>query len=137
MKDFDEILTQLRTDLAADIPVLLSNESLTDFAEYEIGPSRDPSLIGLYIYFDIGNFDAEMNSLSLIIQLQLHEIAQLTAAKYAKVVYKYLISYNPANLGFVYLESLEFDNWPIEQNSSGFVYLIPTWQEELDSCDEE
>lgn len=137
MKDFDEILTQLKTDLTANLPALLDAESLSDFDEYDYGPAEDANKLGLYIYMAPGNSDYYQNNFTVIIELQLYNIDELAKAKYGKVVYKYMSSYNPANIGMVGLENVSWESWPIEENSSSFFYVIPTWKEELDSCDSE
>ena len=136
MKDFDEILTQLQSDLESDIPALLEAESLIDFSEYEFGPASHSDKIGLYIYMDTGNSDYNQKTFSLIVQLQLFNIDELVKAKYGKIVYKYLESYSPVNIGMVALDSISWESWPIEQDSSSFFYVMATWREELDSCDD-
>jgi hypothetical protein len=134
--DFDEILTQLKNDLENSLPVLLTAKSLIDFDEYEIGAGKNPDKVGLYVYLDDGNEDISRKNLSVIFQLQLTGHETLSASKYLSVVWNYLRKYNPFNIGYLILDNINFDFWPIEENSSTIVYVTCTWDEELDSCDE-
>jgi hypothetical protein len=135
MRDFDEILNQLKSDLEADIPALLAAESLDDFAEYKIGGSKNPDETGLFIYLENGRLSVNLDRLTIIVQLQLHKVEEIDSAKYASAVSNYLLDYDSGRIGFTSLDEIEVDSWPIEKNQTTFVYIVYTWFDEKDSCD--
>jgi hypothetical protein len=135
MRDFDEILNQLKSDLEADIPALLAAESLDDFAEYKIGGSKNPDETGLFVYLENGRLSVDLDRLTVIVQLQLHKVEEIDSAKYASAVSNYLLDYDSGRIGFASLDEIEVDSWPIEKNQTAFVYIVCTWFDEKDSCD--
>lgn len=135
MKDFDEILNQLKSDLEANIPALLTAESLDDFAEYKVGESKNPEEIGLFVYMESGRLAVDRDRFTAIVQLQLYKTEEIDSAKYASVVANYLADYDSYRIGFTVLDEIEVDNWPIDKNQTTFVYITCTWYEEKDDCD--
>ena len=137
MKTFDEILLQLKNDIGKDLPALLAAQSLQNFDLYEIGSSKDPKQKALLIYYSSAVLDKLINSVTVILHMQLFQCEELITAKYMQVLTDYMRKYNPFIIGMTILDSMEVEVFPIEKNSTTFVLVVCTFQEFLDSCDKE
>ena len=135
MKTFDEILLQLKNDIGKDLPALLTAQSLQNFDLYEIGSSKDPKQKALLIYYGNAVLDRLINSVTVILHMQLFQCEELITAKYMQVLTDYMRKYNPFEIGMTILDSMEVEVFPIEKNSTTFVLVVCTFQEFLDSCD--
>ena len=135
MKTFDEILLQLKNDIGKDLPALLAAQSLQNFDLYEIGSSKDPKQKALLIYYGNAVLDRLINSVTVILHMQLFQCEELITAKYMQVLIDYIRKYNPFKIGMTILDSMEVEVFPIEKNSTTFVLVVCTFQEFLDSCD--
>ena len=135
MKTFDEILLQLKNDIGKDLPALLTAQSLQNFDLYEIGSSKDPKQKALLIYYGNAVLDRLINSVTVILHMQLFQCEELITAKYMQVLTDYMRKYNPFIIGMTILDSMEVEVFPIEKNSTTFVLVVCTFQEFLDSCD--
>lgn len=135
MKTFDEILLQLKNDIGKDLPALLAAQSLQNFDLYEIGSSKDPKQKALLIYYGNAVLDRLINSVTVILHMQLFKCEELITAKYMQVLTDYMRKYNPFIIGMTILDSMEVEVFPIEKNSTTFVLVVCTFQEFLDSCD--
>ena len=135
MKSIYEILTQLQTDLSADLPDLLTAESLADFNNYVIGESREARETALCVYKDSLRMDDTQNLLSLIFQAQLYKVDFESAAKYEDIIKDYLNDYNPEEIGMNILEGLDIDTWPMDNGSGVLIFFTVQYREELDGCD--
>jgi Na+/melibiose symporter-like transporter len=135
MKTFDEILLQLKNDIGKDLPALLAAQSLQNFDLYEIGSSKDPKQKALLIYYSSAVLDKLINSVTIILHMQLFQCEELITAKYMQVLTDYMRKYNPFIIGMTILDSMEVEVFPIEKNSTTFVLVVCTFQEFLDSCD--
>ena len=135
MKTFDEILLQLKNDIGKDLPALLAAQSLQNFDLYEIGSSKDPKQKALLIYYSSAVLDKLINSVTVILHMQLFQCEELITAKYMQVLTDYMRKYNPFEIGMTILDSMEVEVFPIEKNSTTFVLVVCTFQEFLDSCD--
>jgi Na+/melibiose symporter-like transporter len=135
MKTFDEILLQLKNDIGKDLPALLAAQSLQNFDLYEIGSSKDPKQKALLIYYSSAVLDKLINSVTVILHMQLFQCEELITAKYMQVLTDYMRKYNPFIIGMTILDSMEVEVFPIEKNSTTFVLVVCTFQEFLDSCD--
>lgn len=135
MKTFDEILLQLKNDIGKDLPALLTAQSLQNFDLYEIGSSKDPKQKALLIYYGNAVLDKLINSVTIILHMQLFQCEELITAKYMQVLTDYMRKYNPFIIGMTILDSMEVEVFPIEKNSTTFVLVVCTFQEFLDSCD--
>ena len=135
MKTFDEILLQLKNDIGKDLPALLAAQSLQNFDLYEIGSSKDPKQKALLIYYSSAVLDKLINSVTIILHMQLFQCEELITAKYMQVLTDYMRKYNPFEIGMTILDSMEVEVFPIEKNSTTFVLVVCTFQEFLDSCD--
>lgn len=135
MKTFDEILLQLKNDIGKDLPALLAAQSLQNFDLYEIGSSKDPKQKALLIYYGNAVLDRLINSVTVILHMQLFQCEELITAKYMQVLTDYMRKYNPFEIGMTILDSMEVEVFPIEKNSTTFVLVVCTFQEFLDSCD--
>lgn len=135
MKTFDEILLQLQNDISKDLPALLTAQSLQNFDLYEIGSSKDPKQKALLIYYGNAVLDRLINSVTVILHMQLFQCEELITAKYMQVLTDYMRKYNPFIIGMTILDSMEVEVFPIEKNSTTFVLVVCTFQEFLDSCD--
>ena len=135
MKTFDEILLQLKNDIGKDLPALLAAQSLQNFDLYEIGSSKDPKQKALLIYYSSAVLDRLINSVTVILHMQLFQCEELITAKYMQVLTDYMRKYNPFIIGMTILDSMEVEVFPIEKNSTTFVLVVCTFQEFLDSCD--
>lgn len=134
MKTLNSILTQLKTDIAADLPALLGIAGVSDFARYEVGNSKDPQEIGFFIYQNITNLMLDQNAVSIIFQMQLYQVEYLEAAIYQDVLTTYLKAYSPANIGCDLLRKMEADIWPIEHVAGSYCFVVANWTDELDDC---
>ena len=137
MKTFDEILLQLKNDIGKDLPALLAAHSLQNFDLYEIGSSKDPKQKALLIYYGNAVLDRLINSVTIILHLQLFQCEEFVTAKYMHVVIDYMKRYKPERIGMNILDTIEVEIYPIEKNSATFVLVICTFNEFLDSCDKE
>ena len=137
MKKLSDILEQFETDLSADIPDLLYNEDLEDFETYCIGPSRNAEEKALFVYKDDLSKDATENRLSLIFSAQLFGVQILEATEYEEILVDYLINYDTSEIGMDYIDSLNSDTWPMDENRSTFISIQVVFVQKLDSCDEE
>lgn len=135
MKTLYQILDQFRTDLAADIPALISAASLTDFDNFIIGQSRDEKQKVICIYKDELRQDDTNISLSLIFQVQLPAIDFETATKYEDVLLSYLNEYSPSEIGLDIFDGIASDTWPMERTQGVFIYIMLSFSGQLDSCD--
>lgn len=135
MKTFDEILLQLKNDIGKDLPALLAAQSLQNFDLYEIGSSKDPKQKALLIYYSSAVLDKLINSVTIILHMQLFQCEELITAKYMQVLTDYMRKYNPFEIGMTILDSMEVEVFPIEKSSTTFVLVVCTFQEFLDSCD--
>jgi len=135
MKTFDEILLQLKNDIGKDLPALLAAQSLQNFDLYEIGSSKDPKQKALLIYYSSAVLDKLINSVTVILHMQLFQCEELITAKYMQVLTDYMRKYNPFEIGMTILDSMEVEVFPIEKSSTTFVLVVCTFQEFLDSCD--
>lgn len=135
MKKIHDILTQFQTDLAADIPALLTAAGLVQLDNYVIGESRNAREKALCIYKDSLQMDDTQNSISIIFQAQLYGIDFETAAKYEDVFLNYFINYKPSEIGMNILMGLNSDTWPMENSSGALIFFTIQFTEELDSCD--
>lgn len=135
MKTFDEILLQLKNDIGKDLPALLAAQSLQNFDLYEIGSSKDPKQKALLIYYGNAVLDRLINSVTVILHMQLFQCEELITAKYMQVLTDYMRKYNPFEIGMTILDSMEVEVFPIEKSSTTFVLVVCTFQEFLDSCD--
>jgi len=143
MKTFDEILLQLKNDIGKDLPALLAAQSLQNFDLYEIGSSKDPKQKALLIYYSSAVLDKHawlgthnlINSVTIILHMQLFQCEELITAKYMQVLTDYMRKYNPFIIGMTILDSMEVEVFPMEKNSTTFVLVVCTFQEFLDSCD--
>lgn len=135
MKTFDEILLQLKNDIGKYLPALLAAHSLQNFDLYEIGSSKDPKQKALLIYYGNAVLDRLINSVTVILHMQLFQCEELITAKYMQVLTDYMRKYNPFEIGMTILDSMEVEVFPIEKNSTTFVLVVCTFQEFLDSCD--
>jgi hypothetical protein len=135
MKPIADILTILQADLSAALPALITAAGLTDFEVYKIGGSRNAKQIGLFIYHDDLNITYDQETVTIIVQLQLYNIDGLPSAQYTDIVSEYLRDYEPGRIECDLLQGMSIDTWPLDQNSTTFVYLTCTWTSELDSCD--
>lgn len=144
MKTFDEILLQLKNDIGKDLPALLAAQSLQNFDLYEIGSSKDPKQKALLIYYGNAVLDRAgtyyqgnplINSVTVILHMQLFQCEELITAKYMQVLTDYMRKYNPFEIGMTILDSMEVEVFPIEKSSTTFVLVVCTFQEFLDSCD--
>jgi len=135
MKTFDEILLQLKNDIGKDLPALLAAQSLQNFDLYEIGSSKDPKQKALLIYYSSAVLDKLINSVTIILHMQLFQCEELITAKYMQVLTDYMRKYNPFIIGMTILDSMEVEVFPMEKNSTTFVLVVCTFQEFLDSCD--
>jgi len=135
MKDLKAVLLQLKADISADLPALLTAAGLAQFVRYEVDGSRNPEEISFFIYQQSSRYTLEGSIVSVIFQMQLYQVEYLEAAGYQDVLINYLSTYNPANLGCILLWELQADTWPIENNTGNFVFIDATWTEERDGCD--
>jgi len=135
MKSLYDILTQLQLDTSTDLPALLATAGLDDFEIYHIGQSKDAQQLGFFIYQNDIKIGYDTNSISIIFQLQLYQVDDLTASKYSDVIIDYFKKYDPNNLKMDYRNSLEYDYYPMETNSANFAFIVAEWQEEIDSCE--
>lgn len=136
MKSIYAILTQFQTDLAADLPALLTTAGLSTLDNYVIGESRNAREKALCIYKDSLRMDDTTNYLSLIFQAQLYQVDFETGAKYEDVIMSYLRAYNPAEIGMNIIDGLESDTWPMENSSGVLIFFTLQFSEPLDGCDE-
>ena len=137
MKKLSDILEQLETDLSTEMPDLLYAEDLSDFDTYCIGPSRNTEEKALFIYKDDLSKDAYENRLSLIFSAQLFGVQILEATEYEEILVDYLINYEASEIGMDYIDSLNSDTWPMDENRSTFISIQVVFVQKLDSCDEE
>jgi hypothetical protein len=135
LKPLHDILTILKSSAETDLPSLLISAALENFAVYHVGPSRNAKEIGLFIYQDNSNMAYDRETISVMVQLQLYNISGLDAAKYTDIVSEYFRDYEPANIECDMLQMLDVDSWPLDENSTSYVYITCTWTSELDSCD--
>ena len=137
MKSIYNILTQFQTDLAADLPALITTAGLTALDNYVIGESRNAREKALCIYKDSLRMDDTTNYLSLIFQAQLYQVDFETGAKYEDVIMSYLRAYKPSEIGMTIQDGLESDTWPMENSSGVLIFFNLQFSEPLDSCDGE
>jgi hypothetical protein len=130
-----EILTQIQTDAAADLPDLFYASALDDMDVYEIGQSRDDSHKGFFIYQDKVSHDDTMNRVDLIYQLQLPGVSALDAAKYADEVYAWIRDYDFQRIGMTILDNIVVETWPNAKDRTTFIFFDVSVLENLDSCD--
>ena len=135
MKSIYAILTQFQTDLAADLPAVLTTAGLTLLDNYVIGESRNAREKALCIYKDSLRMDDTTNYLSLIFQAQLYQVDFETGAKYEDVIKDYFRAYKPSEIGMVLIDGLESDTWPMENSSGVLIFFTLQFSEPLDSCD--
>ena len=135
MKSIYAILTQFQTDLAADLPALLTTAGLVHFDNYVIGNSRNPKEKALCIYKDSFREDDIRRDLSLIFQAQLAGVDFEDAAKYEDVLLNYFFNYQPSEIKMNILEGVESDTWPIDNNQGVFIFFTVQFSEMLDGCD--
>ena len=135
MKTISEILEKFQVDMEAALPALLIAAGVTDFDEYVIGPSRDPENKTMCVYVDAFSKDAERNTLSMIFQAQLYQVDFTSSSKYAQVISDYLLSYHPDEIEMNILDGVSVEIWPIEADSTTYIYFDVAYTEHLDSCD--
>lgn len=136
MKPISTILSTLKTDIETALPALLATAGLANFAQYEIGQSRNPREKGLFIYKDTYRVTVSDESLIIIIQAQLQGINEETSADYEDEIIDYFKTYNPARIGATSLDSIESDTWPIQNSQGAFIFFYLTFTQEKDSCDD-
>lgn len=135
MKSIYDILTQIKTDLATDIPGLLHDVSLADFDKYLIGGSRDADKKILLVYKNERRYDPGQNYLTMLIQAQIPGVTAETGAQYEDVIFTYLKEYDPADIGMVTLDGINADTWPMENSQGVLVLFTVSFSEDLDTCD--
>lgn len=135
MKTLPAILTQLHTDISADLPALIIADGLTALDRYLIGPPRNETENTLSIYIDSNKHDDTNNDLSIMFQMQLNGINYEDAVKYAEVFKDYMSAYDPERLGMIIMQSLSCDIWPLEKGKQIHIYFDMSFTEALDSCD--
>lgn len=130
------ILAALKTAAETDLPDLLYDADLDNFAVYHIGASKDAEQKGFFIYQNPYNFSYERENFEAIIHLQLFKCEEQTAAAYTDVVKDWLASLAPQTVGCDLLTNMEIDPWYDIKDRSSFVYLYPTWTRDRDTCDD-
>lgn len=136
MINIPDILDKFKTDLSNDIPALLSAESLDNFDKYVVGDSRNESERAICIYKQSASFGVTENILKLFFQLQLFSTDYETAEEYGQIVFDYLIDYDPADVGMNFINQIDSDSWPDEDNSTTFIFISLEYKESLDGCDQ-
>ena len=78
-----------------------------------------------------------MESVSFIVQAQLYRIGDTEkASEYFDIIYDAILGISPKVVGFVYLDSVEGDQFPIQKETSTVIlsYAV-SYSKELDDCD--
>ena len=114
---------------------MLTAESLDNFDHYVIGQSRDEREKTLCIYKSDTTHDANQNTLNMMFQLQLNKVDYEDAENYGQVVFDYLKLYDPSEIEMDYIIEMSSDSWPMNNNSTTFIYIEVKYIEVLDSCD--
>lgn len=131
------LLKTLKTKLQTDLPGEIYNydENLNDFEVYHIGASRNPQQRGIFIYQDTASIGYDMQSASVIIQLQLFKVEEEESAKYTDIVKDYIFKLDPNELGFDLLDKIDFDYILNVDERVSYAFIMPTWIKENDNCD--
>ncbi len=137
MIQLSAVLAAIKTAAQNDLPALLYDADLSDFAVYHIGASRDAEQVGLFIYMNPYHYEYERESVEAIIHLQLYQQEEQDAATYTDVVKNWLASLDPSTLGCDILQSLEVDPYYDVKDRTSFVFIYPTWARDRDTCDKE
>ena len=137
MKTIPEILNILKDSAESVLPGLLSAEGLDDFDIYVIGDSRDETIKALCFYKADTRHDANENRASFIIHAQLANTDYELAENYGQVVYEWIRTFPPNELGFNIIDKIETETYPFDENRTTFILTYPEWIEFLDSCNEE
>lgn len=136
MNAIPDILDKFKIDLSTDIPALLTAEGLDNFEKYTVGGSRKENERALCIYKQSASFSVTENILKLFFQLQLFQTDYDTAEEYGQVVFDYLSAYDPADVGMSFINKIDSDSWPDENNSTTFIFISLEYKELLDGCDQ-
>ena len=130
------LLKTLKTKLETDLPGEVYNydENLDDFEVYRIGASREPKQCGIFIYQDTASISSDVQSASVMIQLQLYQVEEATSAKYSDIDKDYIFKIDPKELGFDLLDKIDFDYILNVDERVSYAFIMPTWSVENDDC---
>ena len=135
MKLYD-ILDTLRTDLATDLPDLITAAGLPALDNYVIGQSRNENEKAICVYGDEQRKDSTRYNLSLIFQAQLKGVSYEDGIKYHDVIYDYLFEYKPENIEYNILDNLQSEIWPMERSQGVFLFFSAQYFADQDSCND-
>jgi hypothetical protein len=137
MKKLLDILEIIQTDLSVAMPVLLAAEGLTDYADYVLGMPRDESKTTCAImYAPEITIDVTQRRLPICFYLQLCRIDYETSLKYVELLKNFANNYDSQKIGAVLVDNISIDILPLDREMNTDVYLLATYTEPLDSCDD-
>jgi len=131
-----DAVDQTITTLSTVLPPLISAAGLNALDQYTANPPRntEASLLACYISNEKDN--SEMQSFSLIVQVQLYGVGNGDLKAYHKVIYEAIRQNLPANLyGMTARESIEADIFPVDQRGSSFIYYDLMYSRDYDDCE--
>jgi len=137
MKKLLDILEIIMIDLSTAMPVLLAAEGLTDYADYVMGMPRDETKTTCSIMFapEI-TIDVSQRILPICFYLQLCRIDYETSLKYVELLKNFAKDYDSQKIGAVLVDNVSIDILPLDREMNTDVYILATYSEPLDSCDE-
>jgi hypothetical protein len=132
-----QMLALIMTELESTIPSELASAGLEHFDEYLAKNPIRANDKELCIYLDQRSNDGEIESVSFIVQAQLYRVGDTEkASEYFDIIYDAILGISPKVVGFVYLDSVEGDQFPIQKETSTVIlsYAV-SYSKELDDCD--
>jgi len=137
MKKLLDILEIIMTDLSNTMPGLLVAAGLADYTSYVMGMPRDESKTTCAIMFapEIV-IDVSQRRLPICFYLQLCRIDYETSLKYIELLKNFAINYDSQKIGAVLVDNISIDILPLDREMNTDVYLLATYSEPLDSCDD-
>jgi hypothetical protein len=137
MKKLIDILEIIMTDLSNTMPGLLAAEGLTDYTSYVLGMPRDETKTTCSImYAPEIIIDISQRRLPICFYLQLCRIDYATSLKYIELLKNFAQDYDSQKVGAVLVDNISIDILPLDREMNTDVYVLATYTEPLDSCDD-
>lgn len=126
--------------LQTQLPAVLTNANLSDFAEYVTSDPTNAQNLALCVYFSEDEETYYLKKSSYIVALQLYRIlSPKEATLYKDLVHETIKKYvTPDSVEMNRLAAITSDIWPInEDGSTSFVYIVLEFESDLDGCEDD
>jgi hypothetical protein len=134
MKKVNEIITQIKDDISANLPALLSAGGVPDFDMYGVGYPTDQAKTFCAVRFNRGDVNNNP-SFTFTVQLQLPGIEETEAYKYLDAMSQYLSEMETSGYGY-YTGSFTIELLENFRVSDTEIFFDYTMTDVSDDCEE-